>query len=131
MYNVKETIVEKIRRKLKLQLKDPYFPFFTTWDFEAYLSKNDLPSNAQQSSTEYLNVHNVASVSVCSSIPGYTDPVCFVSDGDPQKLVNLFIEYLSKVSDVSYNELKKRNQVRVEIDNICDVLEGGFSKYSI
>ena len=38
------------------------------------------------------------SVSVCSNVPGYQETKCFVSDGDPNVFITVFIQYLTKIS---------------------------------
>ena len=47
------------------------------------------------------------SVSVCSNVPGYDQPKCFVSNGDSKQLVKEMVEYLVKISEESYRLLKE------------------------
>jgi hypothetical protein len=56
----------------------------------------------QETVAVLLNITDVAevvinvllSVSVCSNIPGYTVPVCYISEGDTRKTVESCLSYL-------------------------------------
>jgi len=41
------------------------------------------------------------SVSVCSNMPEYQEPKCFVSSGDPKEFITEFIQYLVSISTKS------------------------------
>ena len=51
--------------------------------------------------------HIPLSVSVCSNVPDYDQPKCFVSDGDSIQLVKEMLEHLVKISEKSYDLLRK------------------------
>jgi len=51
--------------------------------------------------------HIPLSVSVCSSIPEYDQPKCFVSDRDSKQHVRAMIDYLEKISQKGYGLLKE------------------------
>ena len=82
-----------------------YYPFWVTYDFEAYFEKADNGMEAK---------HRPLSFSVCSNVPGYTEPQCFVTDGDPDALIAKFLEILNKISDVAYGTLRCRYDSYVE-----------------
>lgn len=42
--------------------------------------------------------HVPLSVSVCSNVPGYETPKCFVTNGDPKGLITEFIQNLVSIS---------------------------------
>ena len=46
-------------------------------------------------------------MSVCSNVPDYDQPKCFVSDGDSKQLVKEMLEHLVKISEQSYNLLRE------------------------
>ena len=46
-------------------------------------------------------------MSVCSNVPDYDQPKCFVSDGDSKQLVKEMLEHLVKISEQSYDLLRK------------------------
>ena len=48
------------------------------------------------------------SVSVCSNVPGYQAPKCFVSQGDSDLLLEEFVQYLTKISTKSSSLLRQR-----------------------
>ncbi len=78
------------------------FPFRATWDIECML-KEDLDGVLDTEKVSYSSVHELVSVSICSNVPGYKRPRCFVLDKeDNQKeLVKTFLAYLNEISDKS------------------------------
>ena len=74
------------------------YPFRATYDFESYFT----PINRMSAKTTYVNTHVPMSVSVCSNVPGYTQPKCFVSTGDSKTLVEQMINYLEEIADTVY-----------------------------
>ena len=57
--------------------------------------------------TRYTYKHVPLSVSICSNVPTFQNPVCFISDGDPQDLVNKMVDHLELISDHSYRLLRE------------------------
>ncbi len=51
---------------------------------------------------------------MCSNVPGYDQPKCFVSSGNSREMINEFVDYLVKVSQESYVLL---------LDRFADVFE--------
>ena len=45
------------------------------------------------------------SVSVCSNIPGFTEPVCFVSTGNDDEVVAKFVDYLEKCQATAQQQM--------------------------
>ena len=82
-----------------------FFPYRATFDFECmFTPETDL------NDTEKLTwdaKHISLSVSVCSNVPDYDQPKCFVSDGDSKQLVKEMLEHLVKTSEQSYDLLRK------------------------
>ena len=82
-----------------------FFPYRATFDFECmFTPETDL------NDTEKLTwdaKHIPLSVSVCSNVPDYDQPKCFVSDGDSKQLVKEMLEHLVKISEQSYDLLRK------------------------
>jgi hypothetical protein len=37
--------------------------------------------------------------SVCSNVPTYTEPICFVSEGDTSEMVEFCLQYLTDISE--------------------------------
>ena len=100
-YHLPETIFEKLEDEgINIAKKDRIYPYYATYDFECYFDNSDLPSNSEKVTWE--SKHVPLSVSLCSNVPGYTEPVCFVTDGDPQKLINQMMQHLDTVAEVAY-----------------------------
>lgn len=77
-----------------------FFPFRASFDFEANLNTN---AAIQKTDKEAVISELIpASVSVCSNVPGFTHPQCFVSDGSAEKMIGLMYQYLVEISEKSY-----------------------------
>ena len=53
------------------------------------------------------------SISVCSNIPGYEEPLCMISDGDTDVLVEKFVIYLNHLSSIA-------TKILLELRNMWD-----------
>ena len=87
---------------IDVSLRDPnllFYPYRITYDIEAFLPKNNLPSPTE--TTVFSSRHELLSISVCSNVPSFTSPICFVrSDGETEDdCVSRFVEYIAKVAD--------------------------------
>ena len=80
-----------------------YFPYRATFDFECYFSDERLPVNSDK--LQWSTRHVPLSVSVASNVPGYEPALCFVTDGDADKLVGCMITRLNTISDAAYESL--------------------------
>ena len=80
-----------------------YFPYRATFDFECYFSDERLPVNSDK--LQWSVRHVPLSVSVASNVPGYEPALCFVTDGDADKLVGCMITRLNTISDAAYESL--------------------------
>jgi hypothetical protein len=81
-----------------------YFPYRATFDFECYFKREtEHPRNTAKLTWEAE--HIPLSVSVCSNVPGYEQPKCFVSSGSASEMIQQFVEYLVEVSQESYGLL--------------------------
>ena len=80
-----------------------YFPYRATFDFECYFSDERLPVNSD--TLQWSARHVPLSVSVASNVPGYEPALCFVTDGDADKLVGCMITRLNTISDAAYESL--------------------------
>ena len=84
-----------------------YFPYRATFHFECYFKKEDKhPRNPAKLTLEAEHVR--LSVSVCSNVPGYYQPKCFLSSGNTKEMIKQFIEYLVAISQGSYTLLLDR-----------------------
>ena len=76
-----------------------YFPYRATFDFECMFSQEELPKNSDKLSWE--SKHVPLSVSVCSNVPEYNQPRCFITTGDSKELVTNMVKYLVEISQES------------------------------
>ena len=103
------------------------FPFRATYDIECMLQNTEKTSTEK---TEYTAEHVLASISVCSNVPGYEKPKCFIlsKDGEQNKLVQNFLDYLLEISDRSAMLMRERFGDYMDI--ICSSpLAGRFEQY--
>ena len=81
-----------------------YFKYFATFDFESMFDKNvDLPNNSAK--VTWQNKHIPLSVSICSNVPGYQEPKCFITSGDSHELIKQFGDQLVEISSESHRLL--------------------------
>ena len=75
-----------------------------TYDFECYFKREtDHPRNTAMLTWEAEHIQ--LSVSVCSNVPGYDQPKCFVLSGNTGDMIKQFVDYLVKISQESYRLL--------------------------
>ena len=59
--------------------EDQYYPYCITYDYECYFDTEDLPPSSKKL---YWNAKYVPlSVSICSIVPRFLEPQCFVTEG--------------------------------------------------
>ena len=79
--------------------EDRYYPNQITYDFESYFWKEDLPRLTEKITFDAKHVP--LSVSVCSNVPGYEEPQCFVTEGDSQGLVSKMVDYMHQIQQIA------------------------------
>ena len=72
------------------------YPYWMTYDIESVLLKQNLPAGT--ATTSFHNEHQLVSVSLCSNIPGYTKPVCFVRETTVDECVRRFVNYAEEAA---------------------------------
>ena len=88
-FKTNDTIFERLDKVgIKIQEQDRYYKFVSTYDYEAIQTPDDETVHGRK--MHY--VHVPATFSVCSNIPGHTEPKHQASDGSPQKLVDTMVE---------------------------------------
>ena len=101
----------------KVQLKYPggtypeearYFPDRATFDFECYFDKEKAQELKNTDKLNWESAHVPLSVSVCSNVPGYEEPKCFVSEADLDLPLEEFVQYLTMISNKSSSLLCQR-----------------------
>ncbi|KAL5262388.1 hypothetical protein ACHWQZ_G007942 [Mnemiopsis leidyi] len=76
------------------------------FDIECLLIRDTGLSNTD--SVTYTFRHELASISVCSNITDYEDPVCFISDGCPKKLLKTCLDYMTEIAVVAKLEQRQK-----------------------
>ena len=85
-----------------------YFPYHATFDFECYFDKEKAQELKNTEKLTWQSTHVPLSVSVCSNVPGYQAPKCFVSEGDSDLLLEEFVQYRTTISTKSSSLLRQR-----------------------
>ena len=85
-----------------------YFPYRATFDFECYFDKEKALELRNTDKLNWESAHVPLSVSVCSNVPGYEEPKCFVSEGDSDLLLEEFVQYLITISTKSSSLLREQ-----------------------
>ena len=109
-----------------------FYPYFSVFDFECILSKENLPPNT--SLLQYQATHIPLSCSLASNIPGFRPPRCFISDGDPLNLVQRVIEYLEQMASMAFDLLKTKYRYVFELlssseNTKSEKLKSNFEKF--
>lgn len=92
-----------------------FFPYRATFDFECMFNYDNHPNNTEK--MMWQAKHVPISVSVCSNVPKYELPRCFVSTGDCKQLVGEMIDYMVRISKESYRLM------RVQFDGVFQSID--------
>ena len=78
----------------------PHLRFFEhriAFDIECFLCEETDRPNTER--VAFSHRHELASISICSNVPDFENPVCLISDGSPRKLVKEAVDYMNEISD--------------------------------
>ncbi|XP_078601001.1 uncharacterized protein LOC144876010 [Branchiostoma floridae x Branchiostoma japonicum] len=105
-YHLPQTIFEKLQDEgIVVPEEDRYYPYRACFDIECLLK----PLTDQKTDKmTWEAAHELLSVSVCSNVPEYTDPECFVSEGDPTKVAEDLLNFLQQISRKAYSLLLEK-----------------------
>jgi hypothetical protein len=127
VYHTPQTVFDRLEdENIDVPAENRYYPYRATYDIEVMLQ----PTDKQRSEKlEWTSHHVLLSVSVCSNVPGYTVPMCYISKGDTRKTVESCLSYLTEVSEEAYRRLMpkcgdvfQQNQERLDSD-LDDVVD--------
>ena len=108
-YHVPKTILEELEDEGIIVSEEAcYFPYRATFDFECYFDKEKAEELKSTEKLNWRSAHVPLSVSVCSNVPEYQEPKCFVSNGDPKEFITEFIQYLVSISTKSSSLLREQ-----------------------
>ena len=99
--------------------EDRYYPYCITYDFESYFWKENLPQSSEKLTWEAKHVP--LSVSICSNVPGYQEPQCFVTEGDSQELVSKMIDYMHQIQQIAQAHLHEEHNDYY--NTLCELLQ--------
>lgn len=130
-----ETIFSLISRLTGIRVTDPellYYPYVITYDIECFLSRDRLPANTP--TTSFESRHELLSISVCSNIPGHTDPVCFIRDShssDPRELIEEFVAYINEAAGAAGGLMaEKFESLREEVERFVQFSEAAEKSFA-
>ena len=98
VYHTPKTIWEELE-EVGIDVAERFYPYRATYDIEVYFNKEDLPTASEKNT--WIARHNLLSISVASNVPGYEDPVCYVTDGESSKVVDAMLERLENISETA------------------------------
>ena len=108
-YHVPKTIFEELEDEgIIVPEEGRYFPYRATFDFECYFDKEKAQQLKSAEKLNWQSSHVPLSVSVCSNVPGHQEPKCFVSEGEPNQMLEEFVKYLTKISTKSLFLLRQQ-----------------------
>ena len=73
-----------------------FYPYRMTFDIECMLIKDRLPPSTPR--TFYTSKHQLVSVSLCSNVPGHTEPECFVVTTTSAECVERFVHRANAIA---------------------------------
>jgi hypothetical protein len=119
-FRVFQTIFQRLEQyNIRVEDNNRCNTLFSVFDLEALLTKVDHISESP-SKTKYIIRHEPISVSICSNIPGFTKPSCFINVVQ-EELVENMIKYLCVLSDAAFKLNKdKFNDVFIKLDALLE-----------
>ena len=125
LFTPAESIFQEIEREtgISVAVEDTLNPYRVTFDIEAMLPTQDLPSATETLTFE--SEHRLLSISVCSNVPCFTQPLCFVVDSDgASACVSKFVHYLKNISEAAaVLELKRHSSLIEKLTRFIQLRE--------
>ena len=101
--SIHQNIFDQLK-EFGFETKNTHYPWFIVYDFEAIQPP---VQSAGDSKLQHIREHIPVSVSVCSNVPGFTEPKCFVNL-DPDQLVQDMLSYIEHISYSAYELAEER-----------------------
>lgn len=100
-YDPRKSLYERLKMEdLNVSNTPRFFPYRITYDFETWMDRQNKPTDSDK--TTFHATHRLLSISSASNVPNFTSTCHFVSEGDTEHLVSLFLDHLCEVSDHAY-----------------------------
>ena len=100
----KSIFTELAEENIVVPERERFYDYFITYDFECALMKKEVDNFKK---LKWRNQHKPISVSVCSNVPNYKEPKCFV-DFDGDKLMSKMITYCREIRKKALSLLNKK-----------------------
>jgi hypothetical protein len=114
-YSSNKTVFEELEElNVHVDQTQRTYPWFIVFDFEAMLLKTDTPASKKQ---QWINQHVPISVSVCSNVAGFLDPVCIVNPDMDDLLSNMIDNMMVMANEVYSLAVNKWDYVFDELEN--------------
>ena len=108
-YQPEPTVFELLEDEgIMVPEEDRYYPYRITYDFESYFLKKDLPASSEKLTWEAK--HEPLSVSICSNVPGFVEPKCFITMGKAEDLVMEMVNYLHNIQTTAQACVQEAHQ---------------------
>ena len=108
-YQPEPTVFELLEDEgIMVPEEDRYYPYRITYDFESYFLKEDLPASSEKLTWEAK--HEPLSVSICSNVPGFVEPKCFITMGKTEDLVLEMVNYLHNIQTTAHAYIQEAHQ---------------------
>ena len=108
-YQPEPTVFELLEDEgIMVPEEDRYYLYRITYDFESYFMKEDLPASSEKLTWEAK--HEPLSVSICSNVPGFVEPKCFITMGKAEDLVLEMVNYLHNIQTTSHAYVQEAHQ---------------------
>ncbi|KAJ8048248.1 hypothetical protein HOLleu_00491 [Holothuria leucospilota] len=118
VFQLTPTVFDKLETlHILVQPSERFYPFRITYDIETYLDKHDV-IQSKGPKLQYIGQHKLLSISVCSNVPGYQAPQCFISEGDDLKLVETFTTYCTEISQAAFERVSGGGSIAMAIDTL-------------
>ena len=97
-YEPELTVFELLEDEgINVDVQQQFYPYRITFDFECFFEHQNLPRSSEKLCWEAKHVP--LSVSVCSNVPGFQEPKCFITTGDPKSLVSKVVKYMLDIQE--------------------------------
>ena len=108
-YHSEPTVFELLEDEgIVVNEEDRYYPYRITYDYECYFDTTDLPPSSNK--LYWKAKHVPLSVSICSNVPGFMEPQCFVTEGSTEELVKQMLDYMHSTQETAATLIADQHQ---------------------
>lgn len=136
VFNPPQTIFDVVLDATGIDVKTTnpellFYPYAVTYDIECFFPSNQTDSLPKSTSTTtYTAVHELLSISVCSNVPGFDSPRCFIRESSADICIAEFCSYLHEIAKrASALETERWKDVLTTIQKVVErqkVIEDGY-----